>query len=247
MNVPERNLPWHRWRLCFTGLLLLGGLVLVVTHVGELGRFIELARNARPQWLLAALVLQFCTYLSAAAAWHLPLRAGGSSIPICTLLPLSVAKLFSDQVLPSAGVSGTAFQLAALTRRGVMAELVVGVMLVTLVCYYGACLLMDAVAVLILWSLQELRPWMVVVAAVFAMVATVIPGVALLLKGRGAGRLLRLAASVAALRPLLRPFADAPTMLLRRPGVVLGSLLLRGFTLWLPMLPGLWLMRRELR
>lgn len=204
MNVPERNLPWHRWRLYFTGLLLLGGLVLVVTHAGELGRFIELARNARPQWLLAALVLQFCTYLSAAAAWHLPLRAGGSSIPICTLLPLSVAKLFSDQVLPSAGVSGTAFQLAALTRRGVMAELVVGVMLVTLVCYYGACLLMDAVAVLILWSLQELRP-------------------------------------------LLRPFADAPTMLLRRPGVVLGSLLLRGFTLWLPMLPGLWLMRRELR
>jgi len=323
MSATRASRASRRWRLHLAGILLLGGLVFLVTHLGEFEHFVQLAERAEPRWLIAAVALQFCTYLSAAAAWHIPLRAGGSPIPVRTLLPLCVAKLFSDQALPSAGVSGTAFQLAALARRGVAPELAMGVMLMALVCYYGACLLMDAVAVAILWLLHELHAWTLVVASLFALVATVIPSVVLLLKRPGAGHLLGHASSIAVLRPLVRPFSDAPTELLRRPGLVFASLLLhatvmlldagtlwvmfralgaelsyaatlaafliasmtatigiiplglgtfeascvsalvmlgapletalaatlllRGMTLWLPMLPGLWLMRRELR
>lgn len=322
MNA-ERAAPHRRWHMYFAGLALLGGLILVVSHLGEIEEFLALAGRAEPRWLLVALALQFGTYLSTALAWRLALAAGGRPVSLATLLPLAVAKLFSDQAVPSAGVSGTAFQLAALTRRGVAPELAMGVMLTALVCYFTACLLMDGLSVTILWRSGELRPWALVVAVLFAAVATLIPGSILLLKLFGMRRLLAIAASIGALRPLVEPFAAAPMTLLRRPVLVAASillhasvmlfdattlwvmfqalgaeigyaqalaafmlatmtgtigviplgigtfeascvtalamfgapletaltatLLLRGLTLWLPMLPGLWLMRRELR
>jgi hypothetical protein len=323
MSTPDRTTPPGPWHLLLGGLLLLGALIFLVSHLGEIERFLLLAERAEPLWLLGALALQLATYVSAAAAWRLALESGGNPVAMSTLLPLCVAKLFSDQALPSGGVSGTAFQLAALTRRGVAPELAMGVMLMALVCYFAACLLMDGVCVGILSLQDELHPWAIVVATLFALVAALIPGVILLLKRPGAGRFLRYAASFGALRPLALSFSAAPTALLRKPGLVLVSimlhasvmlldagtlwvmfralgaemaytqtlaafllasmtatigiiplglgtfeascvtalamlgapletaltatLLLRGTTLWLPMLPGLWLMRRELR
>ncbi|MCE8002886.1 hypothetical protein [Billgrantia ethanolica] len=61
-------------RSWYVGLVLLLGLVLVVTHLGELESFARLARNAEPGWLFVALGFQLLTYVSAAAVWHQILR-----------------------------------------------------------------------------------------------------------------------------------------------------------------------------
>jgi uncharacterized protein (TIRG00374 family) len=310
-----------RWRLPALGALLLAGVVVVVAHLGELEHFARLAESAEPGWLAAALAAQVATYAAVATAWHLALRGGGCRLSVRSLLPLGLAKLFSDQALPSAGISGTAFALGALQRRGVAPELAMAVMLTGLVSYYAAALVMDGVAVAVLWFARELHTWMAVIAVVFALLATAIPAAALLAKDWSEARMARWSRSLRGAAPMLRAFAAAPTTLLRNPALVLASallhgsvflldagtlwlmfqalghptgflhclaafmmasmagtigliplglgtfeatcvatlavlgspleaalaatLLLRGFTMWLPMLPGLWLVRRE--
>ena len=128
--MPERRTPGrvverpaHGARSWFLGLILLAGLVVVGTHLGEVETFLQLARDARPSWLLVAVVLQVLTYVCAATAWQRALHRADVDISLRKLVPLSVAKLFSDQVLPSAGASGAGFLVAALRRRGVESEL----------------------------------------------------------------------------------------------------------------------------
>ena len=110
---PLRFGPW------LIGALILSAVILVIVSHGEIEGFAQLLRRAAPVWLLAGVILQVATYFSAAAVWHLTLRQAGASYSMRTLVPLAVAKLFSDQALPSGGSSGTAFFVAALSRRGV--------------------------------------------------------------------------------------------------------------------------------
>lgn len=116
---PAVRLRRKRLAFFFVGLLALAAVVLVAIHLGEIGGFASQAARAQPGWLLLALLSQALTYLCDAAAWRLVLSRLGSPFPILKLYPLSVAKLFADQALPSAGISGAAFFLYALGRRNV--------------------------------------------------------------------------------------------------------------------------------
>jgi uncharacterized protein (TIRG00374 family) len=231
--------------------------------------------------------------------------------------------MFSDQAVPSGGMSGNAFVIAALKRRGVSTRLCLGTVLISLVAYFAAYLLVAVTSIILLWLYHAIHPWIIAVAIVFCLVAVATPSSALLLKSwsRRAppGWLLRMPM----VSGLLRTFSDAPGELLRNPTLVFtttffqvaiffldaatlwvmlkaigqtssfwvafpsfilasivatisliplglgtfeatcvamlsvlgiqpetaltSTLLLRGFTLWLPMLPGLWLARRALR
>lgn len=110
-----------RRRLAFTlfGVVALAAIIMVAVNLGEIGGFAAQTARAEPSWLLLALLSQTLTYLCDAAAWRLVLSRLGCALPIWKLFPLSVAKLFADQALPSAGVSGAAFFLYALGRRNV--------------------------------------------------------------------------------------------------------------------------------
>ena len=52
----------------------MAGVVAAVTHLGEKEHFARLAEQAKPKWLLVALLLQAGTYLCTAAAWYQALR-----------------------------------------------------------------------------------------------------------------------------------------------------------------------------
>jgi len=93
--------------------------ILVVLHFGSLEKMTELVRSARPVWLLAALSVQMGTYVSAVFVWRQALQRAGHPLPLRTLVPLSVAKVFTDQVLPSGGISGTMLVVRGLIRRRV--------------------------------------------------------------------------------------------------------------------------------
>ena len=75
--MPERRTsgraverPAHGARSGFLGLILLAGLVVLGTHLGEVETFLKWACNARPSWLLVAVILQVLTYVRAATAWQ---------------------------------------------------------------------------------------------------------------------------------------------------------------------------------
>jgi uncharacterized protein (TIRG00374 family) len=324
LNRQTHAIPrWHTLRAWLVGLLLLSGLVVTVTHFREIEHFVQLLRRAEPLWLILALLFQSGTYFSVAAVWHQSLRRGGVRYSLLSLVPLGIAKLFSDQAMPSGGMSGIAFFVAALGRHGVSIHLCMATMLVSLVGYYAAYLIAAITSVMLLWFHHKINVWIISITIVFCLVAVAIPASALFLRRWGKKDLPALLLRIPGLNGLLRAFGNAPGELLRNPALfmittllhgsiflldsatlwvmlqavgqhvsfwvafpsfviasivatlspiplglgtfettcvamlgVLGipleaaltaTLLLRGFTLWLPMLPGLWLIRREMR
>lgn len=229
-----------RWRWWIAGLLIFGGLVGVVSHRGEIEHFVELARHLRPELIAGALALQAGTYFCVAGVWYGSLRAAGARLPLISLVPLGIAKLFSDQAMPSAGMSGNALVVAALRRRGVKTELCMGTLLVSLVGYYGAFVALTGTSLGLLWWYHQIHAWIVIAATVFCGVAVAIPGSVLMLKRRTRAELPGWVTRLPAVAGVLQAFADAPTELLRRPAVVANAVglqasvvMLDAATLWL--------------
>jgi uncharacterized protein (TIRG00374 family) len=313
----------HQFRVWFIGILLLAGLIVAVTHLGEIEHFAKLAQEAKPKWLLVALLLQFGTYVCTAAVWKRALHYINIRQSFFSLVLLAFAKLFADQALPSGGASGISFFIAALKRRGVPTNLCMAMMLVSLVAYYVAYLIVALASLALLWFYHAIHIWILLLVGLFCLVAMAIPASALLLQQLGKKAIPKLFTRLPNVADLLHGFAHAPKHLLRNrtlvvtsillyvavfvfdaatlwimllavgqdvsflaafPSFVVSSivatlspiplglgifeasstgmlsslgipveaaltstLLLRGFTLWLPMLPGLWLARRELR
>src|SRR5581483_8422688 len=93
-------------------------------------QLLELARSARPAWLLLALVLQALTYLAQGESYRVVTRSARAPLGHWEAYRLSLARLFVDQALPLAGVSGTLVVAQALEAKGlkrgiVMASVVV--------------------------------------------------------------------------------------------------------------------------
>jgi len=170
------------WRLGLTwvfGLLVLATVVLVAVKFSELERFAEIARKAEPAWLLGAVVLQALTYVCAAGVWQGTLWRADVRPPFWSIIPLGLAKLFTDQALPTGGVSGTVLALNGLERRGVAKEIGMAAMLISLVSYYLAYLISVIAALVILYARHSLDRTMIAGAAAFVVIALAIPTVAL--------------------------------------------------------------------
>lgn len=304
------------------GGLMLAGVLLVVLHVGELAQFASLLRGAQPGWLLLAFAFQAATYPAAAGVWQRTLDAAGAPLPLRSLVPLGIAKLFTDQALPSGGISGAALLVRALARRGVSAAAATQTVLVMLASYYSAYLIVAFAALGLLSLYHRANAALVTAATVLAVITIAVPALVLSLKrwgGAGPPAWLRrlpgfnvwferisaaptdvlrnrrlLAESLLlqlgvfmldaatlwiAFRALGAPvdftvafvsfvlasvvgtiglvplglgtFEATAIALLHGLGVTVeaafaATLVLRGLTFWLPMLPGVWLARREL-
>ena len=314
---------WRRWGAWAFGVVLLCGVVGVVLRIGDIEHFLELARHAQPLWLLAGVALQALTYVCAAGVWDVVLARAGSPRPLAALVPLGLAKLFTDQAIPSSGVSGSILVVQSLLRRGIPSPICAGTLLVGLTSFYMAYGLAVIVSLAVLAWHRAISPPIVLVAALFSLIAVGVPAGALWLRHWMTERLKRGVERLPGLAMLMRAVADAPAKLLRDPvllgktavlqflvfvldaatlyvmllaigspavpGVVFASfviadaaatvgpiplglgafegactamlnllgvpveaaltatLLLRGLSFWLPMLPGLWIARRELR
>jgi glycosyltransferase 2 family protein len=303
------------------GGLMLATVLIVVLHVGEIEEFALLLRGAKPGWLLLALAFQVATYPAAAAVWQRTLAGAGAPLPLRSLVPLGIAKLFTDQALPSGGISGTALLVRALARRGVSAHAATQTVLMMLTSYYSAYLIVAFAALGVLWGYHRANAALVTAAGLLAAITIAVPMLVLSLRrwGRTAPpawlyRLPGFAASfervAAAPMSVLRDkrllaeclllqlgvfVLDAATLWVafRALGAPIGfpvafvsfvlasvvatiglvplglgtfeatavgllhalgvgvetafaaTLVLRGLTFWLPMLPGVWLARRE--
>lgn len=314
---------WRTFSSWASGLLTLLAVVLIVLHFGTIEDFGQLAWAVSPYWLFLACVAQAATYVSAALVWRQALKCAGHPLTLRVLIPLGVAKLFTDQVVPSSGISGAIMVAAGLVRRRVPTHIAMGALLVGLVSYFAAYLASALTSIVLLGLYQRANLGLILVVATFVLVVIAIPTGVLWMKGRN----LRLPAVWLARLPgaaqLLRAIAAAPTELLKDPillvqtiifeliifvldaltlwlmfralgndpaiwiifvsfiiasitatlgpiplglgtfeagcvgmlnflGITLeaalaATILLRGLTFWLPMIPGLWLARHELR
>jgi glycosyltransferase 2 family protein len=314
--------PGRRVGLWLFGILVLTAVILAVLRLGELGRFTELARAARSDWLLIAIGLQVMTYVCAAAIWHIGLLRAGAPRRFYDLLPLGLAKLFTDQALPSMGISGSVLVIDALERRGVPPPTAMTTLLVGLVSFYIAYALAALGGLAILQSYPSIGSTTISVWALFILFVIGVPGLVFALRSRPDHPLVHWFRQLPAARRLLEALTSAPSAPLHDPllmvratawqlgiflldggtlyavlralnqtcsfpsafasfmmaevvatigpmplglgtfegtaiavlhltgvpleGALAATLLFRGFTFWLPMLPGLWLVRREL-
>ncbi|MGZ5810286.1 MAG: lysylphosphatidylglycerol synthase transmembrane domain-containing protein [Rhizomicrobium sp.] len=222
------------------GLLGFLALILVILHFGSLERLIELVRSAHPAWLFLALLVQAATYVTAALVWRQALRGAGQPRSLRTLVPLGIAKLFTDQVLPSGGISGTVLVVSGLIRRHVTAEVAMAAMLVGLISYDIAYLFVVIASTGVLWLHNRANLALFIGVAVFVIITVAIPTAVLGLKQWGERQPIKWLSSSLGMATLLRTLAEAPTDLLRSPslliqtsGLQLGIFILDALTLWL--------------
>jgi uncharacterized protein (TIRG00374 family) len=229
--------PYLSWVI---GLLAFLVLILAVLHFASLEQVIELVRSARPVWLILAVLVQAATYVSAALVWRQALRRAGHPRPLWTLVPLGIAKLFTDQVLPSGGISGTMLVVSGLIRRRVPSPVAMAAMLAGMVSYDVAYLMVVLASAVILWLHHRTNLPLLIGVAVFALITVAIPTAVLGLKRWGNRQPIAWLSKWLGMTALFRALAEAPTDLLRSPGLLvqtmglqLGIFALDALTLWL--------------
>ena len=117
-STGQIEFPPSRWLSWLLGIAALFAVVIAVRHFSEEKAFVRLAGEAKPLWVLAALTLQAATYLAQGEIWRTVGRMAGIPLSVTLVYELALAKLFYDQAIPSAGLSGTVVVAQALEERG---------------------------------------------------------------------------------------------------------------------------------
>jgi uncharacterized protein (TIRG00374 family) len=217
-----------RWRSWLIALLLVGALAVAAIHWGDVEKFAALIGRAQPWWLAAAFGLQFLTYVSLAGEWSLVLRVGGCPRSIWRLLPVTISKLFADQVVPTAGMSGNVLLVDRLVAAGAHREVAVAAVILAIVAYYISYLVSAAAALVLLWLHSELSMVVVAIIGAFLCVATAIPAGALWLQKEGRNAMPRLLRRSATVREFFELVGKAPAGLVRNKRLIAELSLLNG-------------------
>jgi glycosyltransferase 2 family protein len=208
---------WSRW---IFAVLLVGAVVAAALHFGDLKRFAALLTKARPAWLAAALALQAATYLFLSAQWWLALRDGGSPLPFRKLIPLTITKLFADQVIPTAGVSGNVLLIDRLCAKGVPRKNSVAATILAIIAYYVSYAVTTVVTVILLWITGKLTLLLFGLAALLLAVAAGIPACVLWLSDKSSRSLPRWLRDRSSVRELMDLVGEAPRGLVRDPKLI---------------------------
>lgn len=195
-NEPERkppaavetqfHAPARRRRAAWIAALLAGvsalaALILFVAHIGDISAFARQAANAAAGPLFGALAAQALPFILAALAWFLFLRRAGARVRLLSLIPLSFAKLFADQAVPSGGLSGAAFFMFALTRRGVADKIAFRTFAFATTAYFLAFLIAAIVSLIALSMAENAPPGLAASVSAFASVVLLLAVTAVLL------------------------------------------------------------------
>ena len=208
------------WRSWFLAVLLIAGLVVAVLHWGDVKRFGKLLTEARPLWLLAAVVLQLGTYLGLAAQWWLVLRRGHTPEEGSDLFRLTLAKHFADQVVPTAGMSGNVLLVDRLVSFGVPRKNAIAALLLQIIAYYGSYALGALWVLVVLWWKSRMSLLLTAAVLVFLIVAAGIPALTLWLHRRGQHRLPKFLAQWSKTRSFFKMVGEAPAELVRDKGLI---------------------------
>ncbi len=185
----EETAGIRRWLPWIVGIASVAAVIFAAMHFSEARDFARLARHANGWWLFAALALQAATYLAQGQVTGCVGRAGKFPLSVKTLYRLSLAKLFVEQAVPSAGVSGTTVVVGALEREGMPRPLISTAVIVDLVSCWSAYALGLLVALVLVLVRHQASRLIVIVSVLFIVGMSVLSGMAITIAGRPAGRL----------------------------------------------------------
>lgn len=200
--------------------LLIAGIVVAALHWADVKQFGKLVTEAKPLWLLAAVLLQFGTYVGLAAQWWLTLRRGRSPEEGGDLLRLTFAKHFADQVIPTAGMSGNVLLVDRLVSLGVPRENAVAALLLQIIAYYLSYALGALWVLVVLWWKSRSSVLLTCAVLVFLVVAGGIPWLTLWLHRRGQERIPRWIARWGKAKHFFELVGEAPRELVRDPHLI---------------------------
>jgi Mg2+-importing ATPase len=184
-DTPDRA-SWISWLL---GVALLAAVIAGALHFAEERAFIDLAQHAEPWWLAVALALQAGTYVAQGGIWRRVSRAAGHALPRRAAFELSLAKLFADQALPSAGLSSSILIAKALARRALPSGAVKACVLINIASYHAAYVV-ALLAALTIIAKHGLSNVLVVMTSVFFLAFSItLSAAVVLLAGRPHERL----------------------------------------------------------
>jgi uncharacterized protein (TIRG00374 family) len=179
---PARAHPWHT---ALFAAAVLAALVAVVLHFGDLKRFVEMARAAQPLWMVVAVALQASTYAFLALGWSAVLKKAGEPLPLTRLFRIALVKLFIDQVVPTAGMSGNVLLVERLRAAGTPKGAAVSTLIVSVLGFYAAYAALVCGMLVALWLHHAARAIIVGPVTAFLVVAVAIPTLWLWLWKRG--------------------------------------------------------------
>jgi len=154
------------------------------------------------------------------------------------LVALGLAKVFMDQAVPSAGVSGAMLVARALRRRGLSHREALATVLAGLIAYYISYAIAVLATLVILWSSGHVSRFITTAATGFAVIVVAIPA-AILWMTRRAGRFPGWVRKIGPLRKFLAALGDRPAPVLRNAkflteatALQLGLVVFDAATLW---------------
>lgn len=214
--------PW------LLGVGLLAIVVAGAIHFSEEQAFVRIASRAEPWWLVLACIFQAATYIAQGGIWNRVTSSCGYSLSRRTAYRLSLAKLFVDQALPSAGLSSSVLIAKALAHRGLPTGAVNAAVLINIASYHLAYALALAAALVIVVTRDQGNALILVTSALFLGFSAALSAVVLLLAGRPddtkIGRLQRLPV----IRSLAGFLAAADPALVRNRRLLAGTTFFQG-------------------
>jgi Mg2+-importing ATPase len=234
--VVSARARWVSWLL---GAAMLAAVVAAALRFSEERAFVGLLERADPWWLIVAVLLQAGTYLAQGAIWRLVGDTAGAHLSRKAAFELSLAKLFADQALPSAGLSSSILIARALEQRHVPPPAVKASVLINIASYHLAYVVALAGAVVIVAWHEQTNALVVVTAALFLLFSLGLSAAVLALSGHRHERLADKLRTFPVVRKALDFLAGADPRLVRSPRMLtetialqLGIVLLDAATVW---------------
>lgn len=239
LSAGERRSARTRWFQWLIGGAALVGVVIVALHVSEEREFIRIVEEARPWWLIVAVLLQAATYSAQGEIFRIVAREAKTPVSVSTAYKLSLAKLFVDQALPSGGISGTAVIARGLERYGVPRGVVMAGVVVDTASYYAAYVLSLAAALAVTIVEGHASELVIAASVLFSFFGLAVTLAVLVLSGRREGAVTRAFARVPLVEnalELLRVaeprFARNPRLLVEATAFQLAIGILDAATVW---------------
>ncbi|HEX2495170.1 MAG TPA: magnesium-translocating P-type ATPase [Steroidobacter sp.] len=209
-----------RWLSLLAGAALVLAVSIAALHFSEAQEIARLAERAQPWWLLLAIVLQLGTYIAQGEIWRSIGKRAGFPLSPGAVFRLSLAKLFVDQALPSAGISGTAAVAKHLEQCGMPRPAVMAGVVANLTSYFTCYVVLLILSLLLLPLSGRTGKAVMLAAAAFVACSVALVVTLLVLPGRMSGVVGRLP-RIRALEGLASSFQEADIALVRRPPVFL--------------------------
>ena len=209
------------------GAALLAAVVVAAVHYTDQRAFFRLLRDAEPWWVAVAVLLQATTYLAQGGIWRRVASACGYPLGRGPAFDLSLAKLFADQAIPSAGLSSSILVAKALEQRQVPSPAVKASVLVDIVSYHLAYAIALSAALAIVVARGQSNVAIVIASVLVLAVCMGLSAGVLALVGRSRERLAAAVQKIPAVRKVLEFVAGADPRLVRSPRVLAETIALQ--------------------